>query len=246
MKATFSVVYLLMLLGLLLGCSETDHGVVNNSLQPLQSAFHESVPSSVTEEFTPFPTEPHGVAAAPMALPLLAVVPIITCGATAIDLASLALGTPGFLSNGLLMPMVSTVGMFCPWGGPSVKSVKILKKSSTLMSRLKGFKLHKGNYKPNFERFIGRPVNSTKHQVHHTIPQIHREAAQKAGINIDQPWFLTELRNDFHKVIHNSNYGTDWKKFFRINRSADEILIFQQEMVSKYKLKPGSYLEVTW
>ena len=262
MKAKFSVVYLLMLLGLLIGCSETDHDLVSKapspSPQPFPSVVHQSDPSSMTEEHTPFqfPSEQENVAAGPMALPLLApvVIPVVSCGAAIIDSAALVMSPFDFLSglsNHKLMPIASVLSMACPAGIPG-KAVRILKSSSTIVTRLKVVrKFSKRNYKTVFERFIGRPVK-TGYDVDHSIPQMHREFL-KPVIKVDHPALLIEVKRSFHQRI-----SPAWRKawddflepFIKKDKppSAQELLKHRDELLNQEMFKPlkaGNYIELT-
>lgn len=249
MKAKFSVIHLLMLVGVLIGCSEPDHDVFNDVLSPSQLPSHESNPNlrptvSVDTVAQPLPLElpleQEEVAAAPPLL--LLVVPIVSCGAAVLDLGTLAFGTPEFLSKGMFF--VGALGLACPDGGilKGVKGIRILKSANTL-KKLKFQRFTAGNYADNFKEFIGRNV-WRGYEIHHAIPQHFRKQAAKLGVNIDQPWHLVEVRRGYHRRF-SSKYTRDWAKFFRqpgLTRS--KLLDYEQHMLKQYHLKPGSYLEV--
>ena len=258
MKAKFSVNHLLMLVGLLIGClligcSETDHDVSNDVLYPSLLSSHESNPSlrpavsvdtvvqplpSMTEKFSPLPLKQEEVAAAPPLL--LVVVPIVSCGAAALDISTLVWDTPKFLSNHTLF--VSAIGMACP-ADKVVKGIKILKSVNTLR-KIKFGNFTRWNFRKNFERLIGRQVRPG-YEVHHAIPQKYRTQAGKLGINIDQPWHGIEIGKRYHDFI-TPNYTKDWDKFFKLpDLNQSKILNYEQFMLNKYHLKRGSYLELT-
>ncbi len=247
MKVKSSVIHLVMLVGLLIscllvGCSETDHA-------PLLSS-HESNPSvlpAVTKTFSPLPATQAEVAAAP---PILAVVPIVSCGATVIEVSGLAFDMPQFLSNNMLF--VSIAGMACPFdkGIKAIKGIKILK-SSKYLRNIEFKKLTKWNFRKNFEKLIGRKVKKG-HEIHHTIPTEYKKQAEQLGVNINQPWLGVEITQTYHRYIHknkniytNKNYNEYWKEIFnQSNLDKYKILEYQQEALNLYGLKQGSYLKL--
>lgn len=246
MKAKFAVVHLLMLVGLLIGCSETNHDVFNDVPPPSAVSVDTVVQPlpSMTEKPSPLPLKQEEVAAAPVAPVLLAmvpvVVPIVSCGAAFFDLSTLVFGTPKFLSNQVLFA-VGAVGMVCPDGG-SIKGIKILKSANTLKKiQFRSF-THK-NFRTNFESLIGRPVRP-KYEVHHGIPARNEAQAAKYGINVHQPSHGIEIAEKYHDFI-TDNYRKDWDRFFDLpNLNQSKILIYEQFMLNKYGLKSGSYLDV--
>ena len=258
MKVKFSVVYLLVLVGLLIGCSETDHDVVNNSPspfpQPSPSVVHQSDPSSMTEEHTLFPSEQNNVAAGPMALPLLAplVIPIVSCGAAVIDTAAFVLSPFEFansFANHRLMPIATGLSLACPAPNPS--KVKILMRASTIANRLKNVSIFsRWTYKANFERWIGRPVKSG-YELHHTIPQNHRDFLEDV-INVDHPALLIEVKSSFHADI-SPTWGKAWDDHLKplelkgTTPSAQELLEHRDKLLNQQRFKPlkdGNYIEL--
>ena len=239
MKAKFSIVHFLMLVGLLIGCGETDQVLLSS---------HESNPSlraavSVDTLEQPLPSIQEEVAAAP---PLLVVagavvVPIVSCGATAIELAALFVDTPQFLANNMLW--VGMAGIACPADKP-LKGIKVFKSLKTLQKAKFG-RFTSSNSKMNFEKLIGRPVKP-KHEVHHGIPQKFEVQARKNGINIHQPWHLIEIKGTYHRSITPS-YTKDWGTFFdQPYLNGAKILEFQEAMLKKYNLKPGSHFRLDY
>ena len=95
----------------------------------------------------------------------------------------------------------------------------------------------------NFEKLVGRPVRPGN-QVHHTIPQKYRREALELGVNIDQPWHGIEITEVYHRSI-TRRHEKDWDTFFDLpNLNLDKLLRYEQSMLKKYRLKPGSYLEL--
>ena len=242
--------FLIVLLSVLIGCGETvddtvqDSGDYTTTVSPAppHSAFHEFNLPSMTECPISVPSARGEVAAAPPLAALAgAALPIVSCGITVIDIASLAWGDASFLSQQPLWQIGSLGGWFCPVGGPAVKTVKILKSRPTLIARLAGYKFHAGNYREMFIKFTGINPGKITH-AHHGIPQFLRERALKVGINIDQPWLLTWVPESLHEAI-SQYHRADWIKFVLNNPKAtlDQWVDFMIKTNRKYGI--GSYLD---
>ena len=249
MKAKFSVLHFLLLVGLLIGCSETNHDLLpshesNPSLHPAVSVDTVVRPLASMKALSSTQEE---VAAAPPVL--LLVVPIVTCGAAVVDIGNLAGLTPDFLRNHSLF--TSLVSIPCPVD-PVGKSMKILRSARFLKSAkfLKKFK--KWNFRENYAALKGEPI-TPGYQVHHCIPCKHAKKAEELGItlpiNIHQPWFGIEISPWYHTFITNS-YEEGWDNFFKpffdqgISPTGSQILDHLQLMLNKYPtLKQGSYLK---
>lgn len=249
MKAKFSVIHLLMLVGLLtgcllIGCSETDHDVFNDVAPPSLLPSYESNPSlppavSVDTVVQPLPLElpleQEDVAAAPPLL--LAVVPIVSCGAAVFEVGTLFFDTPKFLSNSAFF-----LSMACPVGGGSVKGIKILKKAKNL-SKIDFKKFTLGNFRKNVEKLSGKPL-SQAYEVHHVIPKKFEAEAAKLGVNVHQPWFGVPITTRYHKSF-SYKYEKAWDEFFKQpNLTQSKLLNKAESMVNDYRLKSGSYLEL--
>ena len=255
MIAKFMTVLSFLLIFSMFGCGEDSSSLLKPETQPAASptVFEDVLISenvratpavSVDTVAQPLPSKVEEVAAAPVLL-VPVVVAVISCGAAVFDVGTLFFGTPQFLSNHQML-FVGGVGMACPDGAilKSIKGIKILKSAKTLKNiKFRDFTRAKGAFRDNFERLIGRPVKQG-HEVHHTIPQKNRADAEKFGINIDQPWQGVEITKGYHKSITRP-YEKDWDTFFKQpDLSQSKILHYQQFMLKKYRLKPGSYLEL--
>lgn len=49
-------------------------------------------------------------------------------------------------------------------------------------------------YRENYEEAYGVTRDSTNYELHHILPQEYRETMRQAGINVDHPAFLREIR----------------------------------------------------
>lgn len=232
-----------LLIFCLFSCGEDPSSIVKPEAQPAVSpTVFENVliSENVRVAAQPLPSTVEAVAAAPAIV--LAVVPIISCGAAVFEVGTLVWGTPDFLANHMLL--VGAAGIACPVDKPikAIKGIKILKSADTLKN-IKFGNFIPANSRKNFGALKGRAVREG-YEVHHTIPQKFRARAKELGINIDQPWFLTEITEGYHKSITRL-YEKDWDIFFKQdNLTQSDVLLFQQEMIKKYGLKPGSYLDV--
>lgn len=258
MKAKFTIVHLLMLVGFVIGCSETNHDVFNDVPPPSLLPAHESNPSlhpavSVDTVARPLasmkalPSTQEAVAAAPPVV--LLVVPIVSCGAAVVDIGNLAGLTPNFLRNQSLF--TSLLSIPCPVD-PVGKSIKILRSVRFLKSAKFWQTFKRWNFRDNYAALKGKPITQG-YEIHHSIPYKHAKKAEELGItlpiNIHQPWFGIEVSPGYHRFISNS-YEAGWDKFFNpffdqgISPTRSQILNHLQLMLNKYPpLKQGSYLK---
>ena len=251
-----TVLSVFLLIFSMIGCGDSS-SIVKPEAQPAVSpvVFEDALISeniratpvvSVDTVAQPLPLKQEKVAAAPPLLALIpAVVPVISCGVAVFDVGTLFFGTPQFLSNRHMF-FVGAAGMACPDGAilKGIKGIKILKSAKTLKNiEFKNFTRSRAAFRENFERLIGRPVNPG-YEVHHSIPWKNKADAEKFGININQPWHGIEITKGYHRSI-TDQYGKDWDTFFkRLDLTQFDVLLYQQHMIKKYRLKPGSYLEL--
>ena len=232
-----------LLIFCMIGCGEDSSRILQPEAQPVASpTVFENVliSENVRAAAQPLPSKVESVAAAPPVA--LAVVPIISCGAALVDVANLLSLTPQFLVNNSLF--VGILSLPCPVDKPikAIKGIKILKSADTLKN-IKFGKFTPANFPKNFGALKARAVREG-YEIHHTIPQKFRARAKELGINIDQPWFGVEVSPRYHRQI-TKRYEIDWDKFFKQeNLTQSDVLLFQQEMIKKYGLKSGSYLDV--
>ena len=250
MIARFMIVLSFLLIFSMFGCGEDSSSLLKPETQPTVSpvVFEDVlisenvrvVPAAVSVDTVaqPLPLKQEEAAAAPA---VILVVPIVSCGAAALDVVTLALGTPDFLANHMLL--VNVAGMACP-ADKVIKGIKILKSAKTLKNiKFKNFTQSRKVFRDNFERLIGRPVRPG-YDVHHSIPRKNSPDAAKLGVNVNQPWFGVEIKRGYHQSI-TDQYAKDWDMFFKQpDLTQSDVLLHQQDMLRDYGLKSGSYLEL--
>lgn len=234
-----------LLIFCMIGCGEDSASIVKPEAQSVASPMvfeNVLISENVRAAAQPLPSKVEAVAAAPPLLLAPVVVPIISCGAAVVDVANLLSLTPQFLRNNSLF--VGILSLPCPVDKPikAIKGIKVLKNANTLRN-IKFGKFTPANFPKNFGALKARAVREG-YEIHHTIPQKFRARAKELGINIDQPWFGVEVSPRYHRQI-TKRYEIDWDKFFKQeNLTQSDVLLFRQEMIKKYGLKSGSYLDV--
>jgi RHS repeat-associated protein len=89
----------------------------------------------------------------------------------------------------------------------------------------------RSNFRENLARLTGiRPLT---HQAHHAFPVEFIDDFARAGIDIHDPIHGAWWEAGQH-LANSSRYADEWREFFRVARSPDEIFEFGRKLAEKY------------
>lgn len=98
-------------------------------------------------------------------------------------------------------------------------------------------------YRDNYEDAYGVTRDSANYELHHILPQEYRETMRQAGINIDHPAFLREVRITdpvtnvrVHQRLY-TDVWADWRAGLGHNPMAQEIINFARSLEEQYSLE---------
>ena len=94
-------------------------------------------------------------------------------------------------------------------------------------------KISEKYYRKSFINYIGFDAGDAAH-VHHTFPKQLADKFLEAGINVNDPRYLSWVEKTIHQNMHNAEkYNSVWEKFLLKNHSKEAILNKGRELAEE-------------